>query len=181
MDRFIDYVMPQVPGCPKPLIKIELLRTAILFCTDSWIWQVDAEKEVLASADEITLSVESLSEITGCQISLDGTAVNEYTRSGVTVTLDNAVTVDTTFDTTSFLKPTRAATALPDILYNNWFDAIEAGTKARLMAMPGKKWTDPNMSKMNQRIYLSGLSQAKIKARKTNDQTRLMVTQRMFV
>ncbi len=181
MDRFIDYVMPQVPGCPQPLIKQELLRVAIAFCTDSWIWQLDEEHEVLDGNSTITLSVTSGAAATGCQISIDGSGFNKYTRSGATVTLDDAVTVDTTFDTTVFLKPTRAATSLPDILYNDWFDAIESGAKAALMMMPGKKWTLPEISMVNQSKYLHGLGEAKIKARRTNSQTRLLVNQRTFV
>ena len=181
MDRFIDYVMPQVPGCPQPLIKQELLRVAIEFCTDTWIWQLDEEHEVLDGNSTITLSVTSGAAVTGCQISIDGDGFNEYTRSGVTVTLDEAMTADTTFDTTVFLKPTRAAADLPDILYNDWFDAIESGTKAVLMEMPGKKWTSPRIAMVNYKKYRYGIGEAKIRAKKTNSQTRLSVGQRAFV
>ncbi len=181
MDRFINFVLPHAPECPRTLIKIELLRAGIAFCKDSWIWQVDAEKEVLTGNDSITLSTETGSEVTGCQLSIDGVGKNEYTRDGVTVTLDDAVTTDTTFNTTSFLKPTRAASALPGILYNDWFEAIEAGAKANLMIMPGKPWSNPQLALVNRKIYLHGLGQAKIIAKKTNSQTRLMIKQRAFV
>ena len=181
MDRFIDYVMPSVPGCPQPLIKQELLRVAIQFCQSSWIWQLDEEHEVLEDGDTITLSVTSGAAVTGCQISIDGSGFNEYTREGVTITLDDARTADTTFDTTVFWKPPRNATSLPDLLYNDWFEGVEAGAKANLMLMPGKKWSDAKMGLVNRKIYLHNLNLAKMKARKTNDQTRLKVYQRSFV
>jgi hypothetical protein len=181
MDRFIDYVMPEVPGCPQPLIKQELLRVAISFCTDSWIWQLDEEHEVLDGNSTITLTIASGQAVTGCQLSIDGSGFNEYTRSAETVTLDDARTADTTFDTTVFLKPTRAATALPDILYNDWFEAIEAGAISNLMLMPKKKWFNSRGALLQKKIYLHGLGEAKIKARKTNSQTRLTVHQRIFV
>ncbi|WP_300456630.1 hypothetical protein [Desulfobacula sp.] len=181
MDRFIDHVIPQTPGCPKSLMKIELLRGAIEFCRDSHIWQIDAETEVLADASTITLTIADESTVTGCRLSISSKAFNQYTRSGVTVTLDNAVTSDTTFEVTTFLKPDRAATGLPDILYDDWFEAIESYAKYSLMMMPEKTWSNPQLARINYSKYLEDLGSAKIKAMQTNDQTRLMVQQRSFV
>lgn len=181
MDRFVNSILPHVPGCPKALIKNEVLGVAIDFCQDSFIWQLDEEHTLAASADEITLTVGTGEAVAGCQISIDGGAINEYSRSAATVTLDDAVTTSTTFQTTTFLKPDRAATSLPDILYNDWFSAIEAGAMASLMLMPGKDWTNPKLGLIHQRNYLIGLGQAKMKTRKRNDQTRLRVMSRGFV
>ena len=181
MDRFTNHIMPQVPGCPKSVIKAEVLRAGIEFCTNSFIWQIDEEHEVLDGASTITLSVTSGASVTACQLSIDKQAFNEYTRSDETVTLDDARTSDVTFQTTAFLKPTRAATDLPDILYNDWSEAIESKAKAELMLMPGRKWTNPQIAMINQGKYRHGLGEAKIKARKTNNQSQLMVRQRSFV
>lgn len=181
MNRFTSDIMPQVPGCPKALIKKEVLRSAIQFCMDSHIWQIDAQKEVLPGDDEITLSTVTGSEVTACQISINGSGVNEYTRNGAIITLNTAVTANTSFNTTSFLKPTRAAADLPDLLYNDWFEAIESGAIANLMLMPGKKWTSPQLGKVNYQKYMHGLGEAKIKAMRPNDQSRLMIKQRPFV
>jgi len=181
MDRFIDNVMPQVKGCPQALIKVELLRAAIQFCKDSWIWQQDEEKEVLEDGDTITITLETGSEIAGMQILLDGVEFIEYTRADNVVTLDDAVTSDTTFNVTSMLRPTRAATSLPDLLYNEWFEAIESKAKAELMLMPGKPWSDSQLAGINQKKYLHELGEAKIKARKVNDQTDLRVFMRPFI
>jgi len=181
MERFTNFILPYVPGCPTPLIEAEVLRTAIQFCKDSWIWQLDEEHTVLDGNSSITLSVTSGAATTGCQISIDGTGFNEYTRSGAAVTLDDARTADTDFDTTVFLKPAMDATSLPDFLYNDWHEAITAGAKATLMLMPGKPWSNAKMGAIYNRTYLHELGKAKIQARKTNDQTRLMVKQRTFV
>lgn len=40
------------------------------------------------------------------------------------------------------LKPSRASTGLETFLFEDYLDAITAGAKARLFAMPKKPWTD---------------------------------------
>lgn len=181
MDRFVTPIWPYLHDCPKAIIKAEVLKAAIQFCLETWIWQQDAEKEVLADADEITFTIPDDSTITGAQLSIDGKAFNEYTRSGTTITLDDAVTTDTTFQTTVFLVPTRNADALPDLLYDTWFVGIEALAKAQLKAMPNKPWSDPNGLGLEYRTYAHEMGEARIKARKTNDQTDLKVYSREFV
>ncbi|HEX9972299.1 MAG TPA: hypothetical protein VGD14_09530 [bacterium] len=181
MDRFINSILPQVPGCPKPLVKNEVLRAAINFCQDSLIWQQDEDKIVDVGGSTITLAVTSGAACTGVQISLDENEIHTYKRSGLTVTLDDAVTESTTYQVTTFVKPSRSATSLPTFLYDDWFEAIESKTKAELMMMPGKEWANPALAGVNQTKYLHELGNAKSKALMVNDQTDLRVIQRSFV
>lgn len=51
------------------------------------------------------------------------------------------------------LKPTQDACELPDFLYEDWNDAITAGTAVRLFAMPKQEWTNSSLAMMNQREY----------------------------
>ena len=44
------------------------------------------------------------------------------------------------------LKPDKTCTQLPDILYENWHDAIANGAKSILLAQNGQPWFDPNMA-----------------------------------
>jgi hypothetical protein len=39
-------------------------------------------------------------------------------------------------------KPTRAATTLPDLLYNDWVEAIVAGARVRIHSIPGNFFSD---------------------------------------
>ena len=43
-------------------------------------------------------------------------------------------------------KPIRTATALEDILYTDWADAVVAGAIYRLASMPGQSFTDPKVA-----------------------------------
>jgi len=181
MDRFINSIMPQVPGCPGPLVKSEVLRAAINFCQDSLIWQQDEDKTVALGGSTFTLVVTSGAACTGVQISIDGIEVHDYKRSDLTITLDDAVTASTTYQVTTFIKPTRSATSLPTFLYNDWFEAIESKAKAELMIMPGKEWFNPQLASINQTKYLHDLGNAKAKSLNVNDQTDIKVMPRRFV
>ncbi len=181
MDRFTKHIMPQVPGCPKAVIEAEVLRAAITFCSDSWIWQSKLEETVLSGDDEIPISIPRNSMMVGVYIAIDGREVNTYTLDGLAAILDDAVTADTLFEITVFLAPSRAAVELPDILYNEWFTGIESGARALLMVMPEKPWSNPQLALANQQQMFVELGKAKMKARRINDQSRLRVQRRPFV
>lgn len=62
------------------------------------------------------------------------------------------------------IKPTRSATTVDDILYDDWAEVIAAGTKARLMSMPRKPWTSPNLAQSFAMEYAAGIDQAAAQA-----------------
>lgn len=76
--------------------------------------------------------------------------------------------------------PARDATSLPDLLYDDWFEGVESLAKSNLMLMPGKDWYQPQLAKINYGKYLEDVGNAKIKARKVNDQSSLMIQQRSW-
>jgi len=167
MQRFVNDIITQVPGCPKYAIKQAVLQTAIQFCNDSLIWQLAGEETVSSGSATMTLDTATDSQIADCYIFFNGLLYTDYTRSSATVTLYDAVTADTDFDTISFLKPTEDAVDLPDILYHDWFDGIAAGAKSRLQMQPEKKWTSLKLATINYTLYSAKLSKAKVKARMT--------------
>ena len=175
MERFVDDILTQVPGCPKYAIKQAVLQTAIQFCNTSLIWQLAGEETITSGNAELTLDTATDSQIADCYIFFNGLLYTDYTRSGATVTLYDAVTADTDFDTISFLKPTEDASDLPDLLYNNWFDGIAAGAKSRLQMQPEKKWTSLKLATINYALYSTTLNKAVVKARMTGIYTQFMI------
>jgi hypothetical protein len=59
------------------------------------------------------------------------------------------------------VKPLRNATTVDEELFEDWSEAIVAGTKSQVMAQPGKDWTDLTMSEFYRRVYRKYISQAK--------------------
>jgi hypothetical protein len=175
MERFVNNILPQVPGSSKTIIEQEVLRIAIEFCQNSLIWQTATEKTVAATASTFTLGTETDSQIADCYVFLNEVLYEDYTRSEAVVTLYDAVTAETDFDTISFLKPTEDADDLPDILYHDWFEGIAAGAKSRLQMMPGKKWTSLKLAAINQALYQHNLNHARVKARMTGIYTEFTI------
>lgn len=182
MDRFVDRLLPYLQGCPMAVIKAEALMTAIRFCTDTWIWSQVEGKTVAADASEITFTLPTGARVVGMLLKTDtGRDFVDYTWSDDTATLDVPVSQETVFDTSLFLSPTRTATSLPDFLFNDWSNAIESGTKVALCMMPGVPWSNPGLGAMEQVKYLHETGEAKLKTRKRNNQTPVMVSMRPFV
>jgi hypothetical protein len=57
--------------------------------------------------------------------------------------------------------PVRTATTVEDEIFNEWSEAIVAGTKHKLMSMPGKEWTDAGAAQFYLSEWRKYLSQAK--------------------
>lgn len=51
------------------------------------------------------------------------------------------------------LKPTQDSCELPDFFYEDYNDALTAGTAYRLFAIPKQEWTNSSMAMLNQREY----------------------------
>jgi len=149
MERFVDSMLPEVHGCSSYAIKQAVLRTAVQFCQDTLIWQLAAEKTINRYKD--------------------------FTRSEFTVTLYEAVTADTDFNTISFLKPTETATALPDMLYHDWYSGIEAGAKKRLQVQAGKSWYNEKLAAYNNSVYVAEYHKAIVAARRTGVYTEYLI------
>jgi len=59
------------------------------------------------------------------------------------------------------VKPLRTATSVDDFLFEDWSEAIVAGAKWKILAQPGKEWTDPPAAEYYRREWRKYLSQAK--------------------
>lgn len=64
------------------------------------------------------------------------------------------------------VKPTRSATSVQDFLLEDWLDPIVAGTKARILGMHGKEWSNPKAALMYKLEYRRGISRARAMALK---------------
>lgn len=78
------------------------------------------------------------------------------------------------------LKPTRATTTLPDLLFEDWLEPLCAGAKARIMMIPGKRFTDPAFAQINAAIFEAGWKAAQRKAAKGNTLADMKVLPRSF-
>jgi hypothetical protein len=61
---------------------------------------------------------------------------------------------------TVVLKPALTATEVPERMFSDWHDVWASGIKARMMVMPGKSWSQPQLGLMYGQRYESGIAKA---------------------
>lgn len=73
------------------------------------------------------------------------------------------------------LSLSAAASTIPDWIFNRYSEEIGAGAKVRLMRMPQKPWTNPQLAKYYQDIFDEACDNAKMRAAKGNSRAPLRV------
>ena len=62
------------------------------------------------------------------------------------------------------LAPLRSSTTCEDFLFEQHVEDISAGAVARLQASPGKTYTNPQFAAMNQKRYMAGVNDARMRS-----------------
>lgn len=74
------------------------------------------------------------------------------------------------------LKPTRASTRIEDSIYEEYLETIAHGAKARLMLMPGKPYTNPDLAAVNDNLFRQGINVARQRATRGFVRSNLQVS-----
>ena len=182
MNRFITTVLRDVPGCPNALIKEEVLSSAIEFCEKSGIYKAKLTESVLKDAESLTITVPANTALVEFnKIVVDEVTTYEIDNDGTTIDFDGKAATDYTMAVYVSLKPLRSVTALPDALYNDWYQTIAAGAKAKLMVMPEKPWTNPKFAGLHAQVFESGAKSAMRTAFLKNMPTEKRISRRMGI
>lgn len=186
-------LLPQLPGCPDPLIEHELRRACQEFFEGSRAWQV-IQAPVAIAANQATLDMapsdtaQELVRVEGAW--LDGKRLNVcgvgdmdaafsddwQTHTGTTSTLVQitpgtvllypipvAASV-TGLKLRQSVRPSETATGIPDDLYVKYREALATGAKARLMMQADKKWSRPDLGSVNATAFDAAINTAAIAA-----------------
>lgn len=163
-DDMLKYVLPHTPGCGSALAIEKLRLAAIEFFERTGAWEVTLTNTSVANQANYTLagvpagamvhdlvSVRIATEFCEYPIRSEDDATDmiaaydlerlAYTPDRAVVYLNPAPTVATkTIRTKVMLKPTLAATDIPDALANHHADVIGCGAVGLLHAMEGEPW-----------------------------------------
>jgi hypothetical protein len=178
ISTLIDEVLPDVIGCPYPLIERAVRQVLQDFCGATHI----INKAVLATSttsvdvgyalnnyevcDLLRLQIDDI-EYTAIRIEptdeddeLDDISTTQkkfwYPESGGKITITPFDTDPTEIRLIVVFRPTMSADTVEDIFYDDWHSTIVAGVKAKLMLMPKKAWTDKDFGQFNQKEYKKG-------------------------
>ena len=191
---FMPYVVPQAPGVDPNEFIHALRRACDRFCALTWVWRDstpaitvvqginlypltmpdDAKLakviQVAYSGDDVDLPPCFLEAVTaGNADRLE----REYKSRGChwymlpdarTLRLVATPLHSGTAIVTCAFRPTTTAMTFPQILLDDYADAIAAGTLANLKGVIGKPYSDMSGSAENNRLFLGYVGQAKIEA-----------------
>lgn len=82
---------------------------------------------------------------------------------------NNAITIR------AAIKPTRASTSCDDVIFEDYAEYIGAGAKARLMIVPNKSYTNPNLVMTQNQLYMQGVNMARQRASRGHTRANLRV------
>jgi len=165
VNRFVNAVRRDVPGCPNPLIKDEVLEAGIAFCRRTSIYTHDCEVVLSAGDTEVVPVLPENTALVGVNyINVNGVTDYEPIVANGRILFNPAVSSNYSALINMALKPTRLATCLPDVLYNDFFQEICSGAKAKLMIMPEKSWSNPQLAMVHSAAFDSGVGKATRKA-----------------
>jgi hypothetical protein len=189
--NFHPFVATEVIGCPYPTIDQALLLIAIDFCRETKAWteiqepialvddtfeyEMDAPTGALVQAvRDVWIGSRRLAPITvaGLQnvmpdwATMKASEPSYYNMAGElpllrvyptpTNTTGQALVVRATY------VPKTNALSLPDFLGQRHMEGIASGAKARLMAMPGVPWSNPELSVYYRSLYDSAILNTRI-------------------
>jgi hypothetical protein len=194
--EFEKLVLPEVISCPTPTLTQAVLDSVVDFCEETHIFSKSFNETVAAVNTDINDYVDiNVSEyvtdkivIAVAEFLIDGVVWKlkymELENASTNISAlreddeklfsfpDNGtvriheLTVGQEVFLTCVYKPTYSITEIDDIIYNDWQEAIAAGAKQRLMAIPGQPWSNLELSQYYNFKNRRGVSEAKLKKQK---------------
>jgi hypothetical protein len=183
LSTLINEVMPELPGCPYPLIERKVKEALQDFCERTWL----VNRSVVATTSYTLDTASAMANFVPCgvmrlriddveyearrvEVVGDDDEMTDIEEAGVkfwypdsdgTITFMPFEVAPTTLRARVAFKPTMSIAAVEDLLYQEWHETINAGVKSRLMLMPGKKWSNAQLGGYWRQEYEKGVGSGK--------------------
>jgi len=167
VEQFYQYVAPHIVGAPKQVVLNEIMGAVIEFCDETDVIEVDLDPiAVPIGATEMELDLPSgtrVSRVKSLTPQDGGPQFNEgsYSLAGSIVKFIAPLPMELTIVATVSLKPTRSSAKCDDTLFEDWLDAIVAGTLYKLKLMSGREWADTQAAQINEGLFRRAMVKAK--------------------
>ncbi len=183
-------VLPDVKGCPAPLMLNAIRNAAIKFCEETHAWEAVVDPVgMIANVSEYEIDqplrqrIIRISQVIGAQGQMffqteaDMDAQNRNWRlvTGSTPTIPVMINprlmrvypiptaTGEIISLKAIVKPSPDSVSIEDYIYDDYYMGIAAGAKADLCAMPGKSWSKPEMVGYYQSLFDNDVTVAKLK------------------
>lgn len=184
-----SYVLPHVPGCPEPMVEDAMRMAAIKFCRDSHLWREQIMDLYLAQGvKRYALDLPEESEVAALISAWQRKPDSNHCEAVYPdINVFRMVRFETVPDPKKgpielhvVLQPTRDAEGMPDAIGLDYDQALIHGTLERLVTIPGRDWSNPNMTSYHRSKYLESLTDARVAKANGNTETPLRVTPQPF-
>lgn len=196
LDVFLPRLLPSVPGCTDPLARQALLDAAIEFCEQTQIVRVITDPQpVSADVASYSVDIPSSQRVTLVQHAWYGNrelkpapseiisnakfyngtasgpdAVPAYFYEGAVGEVQ-VYPIPGSLANQSLVfrvatKPSRSATQVENVLYEDWAEAIVAGARERLHAIPDVPFSSANAMATAMALFNQGISRARSEAQR---------------
>lgn len=194
-DRFHEYVMPSVQGCPVAMVNTAIRSACAEFCEKSHIWKQESiDNDVIENVylysfappigskvvtpyrvaiydrELYPTDLETLEHTNPKWRDTEEELPKEYflvTDNTIRLIGKPSKSMEASLTAGVVLKPSRDATSCPSFLYDDWVEVIAAGALSKLLAMRGKIWAQEALVPFYDRIFRAGIARAKSKSSKS--------------
>lgn len=199
--RWYADLLPHLADCPLPLVERALLRSAQEFFTLSRAWQVNLPVVLVkAGSTSITINTDPEQDLVRVEAAwydhqtLRLLAIPDMEReiqgdwnlqSGTPTALLQLLPgvaslyphpnkdAQVGLSMRVSVRPSETASGIPDELFVKYREAMESGALARLMLMPGKSWSNLELSSFHAQNFAQLGAQANVDAARGFQQARI--------
>lgn len=191
LDDFFPYVLPEVMGCPDPVLRNAVRMSVIEFCNASQAWSVISDPLALEEGVqdyEIETPVGAYAQ-TVRDVWMGSTRLQAITMAALQEVLPNWQTaqgsepiyynqaqergsirvfpIPTNVHGQELVmrvvfQPTLTTNTVPDWLGQDQMETIAAGAKYRLLLIPGQAWSNPNLGAYYKSQFDNSVTNARI-------------------
>jgi len=185
-----QYVIPELPDCPKSLI-LQTARTVLRdFCRRTQCWTVELDPILLVSGveeydfDALIPSYANCDTIKMIELNdAELTPISDWeftSPTSIRLTATPSADTNTANDETGLeieavLLPKLTATIIDGDLFNSYYDTWAKLIKGRLMLMPGKMWSNPQLGQLYNNEGYWGMADARFEQETGNTRTELVM------
>jgi hypothetical protein len=205
-DTFAPQVVIDLPECPDPVVINEVRNAVIELCDRGLVWREDVDPLTLIPGEAV-YDVDTPSQARVATI-ID--VVSENSRKIYPVDQEQLIRFDPQWrvregDVSSYFQPdpetirfvrvpsekevvyinaaftpTRSGSVVPAYIYEQYLEVIKYGAWMRLMAMPSKTWSNPQMAMTYGKLFSAGVLSARAEATKGRVRSNTTVQPKPF-
>lgn len=205
-ESYLPEVNPEVPACPHPIMVNAVRNAAIEFCEKTLIWREDLDAITILTdkrgydldppTDTVIVvpiyvavdgeiirpaSVDQLDDVSLYQRVLKTSRTYDMiSASRLQLGWEPDADLTSGLEVRAALRPSSSADGADTTIYEEWHEDIAAGAKARLMMMPNKNWTNPQLAMYYQNMFDAGIGEAKAVIGKGRTRVSQQVQMRPF-